>query len=386
VISEPDDVVRRATRALTSGLFGVALVTGLSLRVSQLRPDGLTSYEVYNAIFSAHGAALFALLPAVVSRFSLQRAGTPSALNWLALLAVGLIVPGTILAGLLDWPTDAAFPQPIFVAPLLLVAIIVAIQALVGVRASRWSAGSLALAGAGLLLVPAVVGSLASVLPQALALAGLALLVDDPTRRGTFGADQLLVAVLLLAAVLNALSGAWSILAGTASLVASGWLSIRVARLALRGSDSLPFAGYSVLCAAMFFEGVVATQLLALLSAQEHMGGTTFVTGAFHFKVCTVVLAALALDGRPAVVATRPARTFWWLESTLVALGTQVFCGGLLLLGARGQPSRYFKYLPEFQELHVAVTAASISLALGLALAFVRRSRDARVRARAALP
>ncbi|MGQ9916482.1 MAG: cytochrome c oxidase subunit I [Bryobacteraceae bacterium] len=121
----------------------------------------------------------------------------------------------------------------------------------------------------------------------------------------------------------------------------------------------------------IFTIGGLTGLFLAALSTDVHLHDTYFVVSHFHY-----VMAGSNL------IAMLAGMHYWWpkmygrlYNKKLAAISAGIIFVGFNLtflpqfvLGSRGMPRRYFNYLPQFQDLHVASTIGSWVLAAGLFL------------------
>ncbi len=139
-----------------------------------------------------------------------------------------------------------------------------------------------------------------------------------------------------------------------------------------RGSISLeaPML-YAISFLLIFTIGGLTGLFLAALSTDVHLHDTYFVVSHFHYVMAGSNLIAL-LAGMH----------YWWpkmygrlynkklaaISCALIFIGFNMTFLPQFVLGSRGMPRRYFNYLPQFQDLHVASTIGSWVLAAGLFL------------------
>ncbi|MBI5083391.1 MAG: cytochrome c oxidase subunit I [Acidobacteria bacterium] len=139
-----------------------------------------------------------------------------------------------------------------------------------------------------------------------------------------------------------------------------------------RGSISLeaPML-YAINFLLIFTIGGLTGLFLASLSTDVHLHDTYFVVSHFHYVMAGSNLTAF-LAGMH----------YWWpkmfgrmYNSRLAAIGCGLVFVGFnatflpqFVIGSRGMPRRYYNYLPQFQDLHVASTVGSWILAAGLFL------------------
>lgn len=128
---------------------------------------------------------------------------------------------------------------------------------------------------------------------------------------------------------------------------------------------------YAISFLLLFTIGGLTGLFLASLSTDIHLHDTYFVVAHFHYVMAGSNLI-MFLGGVH----------YWWpkmfgrtYNEKLAAIGaTLVFIGfnatflPQFVLGSRGMPRRYYNYLPQFQELHIASTIGSWILAAGLFL------------------
>ncbi len=140
-----------------------------------------------------------------------------------------------------------------------------------------------------------------------------------------------------------------------------------------RGSISLeaPML-YAMAFLLIFTIGGLTGLFLAALSTDVHLHDTYFVVSHFHYVMAGTSLFALLAGIH-----------YWWpkmfgrmysnklapLACALVFIGFNATFLPQFVLGSRGMPRRYYNYLPQFQDLHVASTVGSWILAAGLFLA-----------------
>jgi len=139
-----------------------------------------------------------------------------------------------------------------------------------------------------------------------------------------------------------------------------------------RGSISLEAPMLHAISFLLIFTiGGLTGLFLAALSTDVHLHDTYFVVAHFHY-----VMAGSNL------IAMLAGMHYWWpkmygrlYNKKLAAISAAVIFIGFNLtflpqfvLGSRGMPRRYFNYLPQFQDLHVASTIGSWVLAAGLFL------------------
>jgi len=139
-----------------------------------------------------------------------------------------------------------------------------------------------------------------------------------------------------------------------------------------RGSISLEAPMLHAISFLLIFTiGGLTGLFLASLSTDVHLHDTYFVVAHFHYVMAGSNLIAL-LAGMH----------YWWpkmygrlynkklaaISSALIFVGFNLTFLPQFVLGSRGMPRRYFNYLPQFQDLHVASTIGSWVLAAGLFL------------------
>jgi cytochrome c oxidase subunit 1 len=129
---------------------------------------------------------------------------------------------------------------------------------------------------------------------------------------------------------------------------------------------------YAISFLLIFTIGGLTGLFLASLSTDVHLHDTYFVVAHFHYVMAGSNLIALIAGLH-----------YWWpkmfgrfYNERLAAIGcVLVFIGfnatflPQFVLGSRGMPRRYYNYLDQFQDLHVASTIGSWILAAGLFLA-----------------
>ena len=122
----------------------------------------------------------------------------------------------------------------------------------------------------------------------------------------------------------------------------------------------------------LFTIGGLTGLFLGPLSTDRHLHDTYFVVAHFHYVMMGGTLVAF-LGG---VFHWWPKMTgkmfneFWgMISAVIVFVGFNMTFLPQFVLGSRGMPRRYAKYLPEFQELHQYSTIGSFTLGIGLLIA-----------------
>jgi cytochrome c oxidase subunit 1 len=122
----------------------------------------------------------------------------------------------------------------------------------------------------------------------------------------------------------------------------------------------------------LFTIGGLTGLFLGPLSTDRHLHDTYFVVAHFHYVMMGGTLVAF-LGG---VFHWWPKMTgkmfneFWgMISAVIVFVGFNMTFLPQFVLGSRGMPRRYAKYLPEFQELHQYSTIGSFTLGVGLLIA-----------------
>jgi cytochrome c oxidase subunit 1 len=122
----------------------------------------------------------------------------------------------------------------------------------------------------------------------------------------------------------------------------------------------------------LFTIGGLTGLFLGPLSTDRHLHDTYFVVAHFHYVMMGGTLVAF-LGG---VFHWWPKMTgkmfneFWGMVSAVIVfIGFNMTFLPQFVLGSRGMPRRYAKYLPEFQELHQYSTIGSFTLGIGLLIA-----------------
>jgi len=122
----------------------------------------------------------------------------------------------------------------------------------------------------------------------------------------------------------------------------------------------------------LFTIGGLTGLFLGPLSTDRHLHDTYFVVAHFHYVMMGGTLVAF-LGG---VFHWWPKMTgkmfneFWgMISAVIVFIGFNMTFLPQFVLGSRGMPRRYAKYLPEFQELHQYSTIGSFTLGIGLLIA-----------------
>jgi heme/copper-type cytochrome/quinol oxidase subunit 1 len=198
---------------------------------------------------------------------------------------------------------------------------------------------------------------------EATALAAVAVAVGET---GAERGPWLPVAVLALATMVPRASLIELVSTPAASACAI-WLV--VAALRRQVSRSTGERLFASLAAFTFLESVTLGQLLRLMGVDVHLHDTYFVVGMFHLRATTCVLAALAVALRHCAAAEP--KSLLYLATALCAIGSQLMCFAMTVVGTRGMPRRYFNYLPEFQSLHRVIAVGGGLLMLGVGVVLV---------------
>jgi heme/copper-type cytochrome/quinol oxidase subunit 1 len=117
----------------------------------------------------------------------------------------------------------------------------------------------------------------------------------------------------------------------------------------------------------LFVEAALLRSFMDLPSVNIHLHDTTFEVGVAHLEGLAIVLSLLTLWLRERE-RRHGTRGIVYAGLVLVTVGSEVFCGGQLLLGSRGMPKGYVRYIPQFETLHVVVAIAATVLLVGLAI------------------
>jgi len=140
-----------------------------------------------------------------------------------------------------------------------------------------------------------------------------------------------------------------------------------------RGSISLeaPML-YAMAFLLIFTIGGLTGLFLAALSTDVHLHDTYFVVSHFHYVMAGTSLFALLAGLHywwPKMFGRMYSRKLASIACALTFIGFNATFLPQFVLGSRGMPRRYYNYLPQFQDLHVASTVGSFILAAGLFLA-----------------
>lgn len=115
--------------ALSMTALGVTFACATLLVVAHWTPDGLTSHEVYNWVFTVHGAPMLVLLPAVLLLLSELGEAPPSwrprwvlPTAWLALVIEGLAIAVSLVASDGEGTPWSGWVGLVFLPPSVLVA------------------------------------------------------------------------------------------------------------------------------------------------------------------------------------------------------------------------------------------------------------------------
>ena len=122
----------------------------------------------------------------------------------------------------------------------------------------------------------------------------------------------------------------------------------------------------------LFGIGGLTGLFLGTLATDVHLHDTYFVVAHFHYVMMGGTLVAF-LGGLhywwPKMFGRMYSELWARIGCLIIFLGFNLTFMPQFLLGTRGMPRRYARYLPEFQPLHQMSTIGAFVLALGLFLA-----------------
>jgi cytochrome c oxidase subunit 1 len=121
----------------------------------------------------------------------------------------------------------------------------------------------------------------------------------------------------------------------------------------------------------IFTIGGLTGLFLASLSTDVHLHDTYFVVSHFHYVMAGSNLIALLAGIHywwPKMYGRKYNETLAAIACVLIFIGFNATFLPQFVLGSRGMPRRYYNYLPQFQDLHVASTVGSWILGAGLFL------------------
>jgi len=139
-----------------------------------------------------------------------------------------------------------------------------------------------------------------------------------------------------------------------------------------RGSISLEAPMLHAISFLLIFTiGGLTGLFLAALSTDVHLHDTYFVVAHFHYVMAGSNLIAFLAGMHywwPKMYGRMYNRKLAAIASAIIFVGFNLTFLPQFVLGSRGMPRRYYNYLPQFQDLHVASTVGSWILAAGLFL------------------
>lgn len=356
-------------------LLALTIGAGLVIRLGALKPTNIFSPETINAAFTVHGFGALPISVGLLLCFTsqIERQNRPRKRTLIGACIIALYLLAVTALVVADVKDTQVFDD----AHAFACAFIGGYAASVAIRENTTVSWGVAVTGAayslngvgvlgGLMsgtwwsLQILMAGSLATIAQEEsgqlsplarLALVGFGLL----SAASSFSTSELVRALTFFVAPIMPI-----ILVGTT------WAAIRAGK-----PQHVWARRYYVLTMIVFAPTALLRMLLNMVSPSLHLHDTLFSVATFHLESFTPALALLGLTYRDLdnKLHRRGQARLAWAGFALLALGAHIMVWSLLVLGTRGMPRRYVKYLDQFQHLNILGTIGAILLVVGIAIA-----------------
>ncbi len=355
-------------------LLALTIGAGLVIRLGALKPTNFFSPETITTAFTVHGWGALPIPVALLLGFAsqIERQNRPGKRTLIAASIIALYFSAAPALAVADVKDTQGFAAVHAIA----YAFIGGHAVLVALRENTTVSWGVAVTGTAYILngVGVLGGLMTGTLwsLDVLMAGSLATIAQEESGQLSPLARVALVGFGLLSAASSfSASEPVSALAFFASimpiiLVGTTWAAIRTGK-----PQHMWARRYYVLTMIVFAQATLLRMFLNMVSPTLHLHDTLFPVATFHLEYFTPALALLGLTYRDLdnKLHRRGRARLAWAGFALLALGSHVLVWSLLVLGTRGMPRRYVKYLDQFQHLNILGTIGAILLVVGIAIA-----------------